>query len=246
VANKSSQVFFTAILSLIVSGLAVAQVVAQPYSWQSVTDISTLPVSSDTPQAQRFYAVLPTNVTLPNNTCGWIEIRCSGKNDTCFARLQNIGAAESQDDDKLSKQNLSKSVMGLSKALANYLRIDDQSSPIQWRFVENNNVRPGLWLKNEEQFIILTAIREKDSAKGGSSNPQTDLAKVRALYLQLYLKISEAEIYLRKADVKKAAEDLTNVLVQLKSIQKMAPSWEQVLVSKRIIDVRAQLLDINR
>jgi hypothetical protein len=40
----------------------------------------------------------------------------------------------------------------------------DKSVVISWRFVNANDVRPGVWLKCDEQALVYLAMHESDSA----------------------------------------------------------------------------------
>lgn len=224
---------FTVILSLVLGGLAAAEVTPAPDSWRDSTNVFILPPSSDSFQAKRFYVVLPMNETPPSGEEKWIEIKLLGDGRICYARWQ--------DADIAPEHNLPNDGVRLSTEAANYLGIHDQNSPIRWRPVTDDEVPPGMWLKAEEQAVVLTAIRESDAAKSGSTNPPTELQKLRSAYLTMYLELNEGEQDERHQDTKGEESAFSKALSQLQSLQQMAPSWERVLVLKRIKDANDKL-----
>jgi hypothetical protein len=54
--------------------------------------------------------------------------------------------------------------LSVSPAVADYLHLDGKGSAItSWRFVDEENVRPGAWLKYDEQAILYAALHAQDS-----------------------------------------------------------------------------------
>jgi hypothetical protein len=186
--------------------------------------------------------VLPSHLNSPGEKEGWIEIMCPDGNHTCFAKWRE-GTASAKPDNMSG--HVREGSLGISQAVAHYLNANDPHSPVRWRLVDGNNVRPGKWLKEEEQSIVLTAIRDADAAKDGATNTSAEPFKLRALYLGLYLKINEAEHEEKSGDIKKTSQTFSEVLGELDAIQQMAPAWEQVLVAHRIEDVQAKLSELN-
>jgi hypothetical protein len=232
-AIRPHHVVFAVISSLILGGLVAAEVTPTADTWQDSTNVFILPPSSDSFQAKQFYVVLPANETPPSGGEKWIEIKRVEDGRICYARWHDADAAPDH--------TIPNSGVLLSTEAANYLGIHDQNSPIQWRPVTDDKVPPGVWLKREEVAVLLTAIRESDAAKSGSSNPPTELQKLRAAYLTMYLQINEAEQDAAHKDTKSEEAAFSKALSQLQSLQQMAPTWERALVLKRIHDAEQRL-----
>jgi hypothetical protein len=232
VAKRAYHFVSAVISSLILGVVAAAHATELPGSWRDSTDVFILP-PSDSFEAKRFYVVLPLNETPPSGEERWIKIIYSEDNHFCFARWQ--------DADIALGHNLPNGGVLLSAGVADYLSIRDQHSQIRWRSVTDDEVPPGMWLKAEEQAVVLTAIRESDAAKRGSTNPSTELQKLRSTYLTMYLELNEGEQDAAHKDTKSEEAAFSKALALLQSLQQMEPTWEQVLVSKRIYDAEQKL-----
>ena len=45
-------------------------------------------------------------------------------------------------------------------AVGAYLKLPSSNSMVSWRFVDDDDVRPGPWLKLDEQAVIFTALHQ--------------------------------------------------------------------------------------
>jgi hypothetical protein len=101
----------------------------------------------------------------------WIEIKNSyGR--VCFAQWE--AAAPSPADDASyvfgNSRPVARSGLRVSPAVAKYLGIDD-TAITSWHFVDDADVRPGMWLRYDEQAILFSALREQ--MKGASGAPSS-------------------------------------------------------------------------
>jgi hypothetical protein len=65
--------------------------------------------------------------------------------------------------------------LDVSPAVAQYLNIDGRNRLTSWRFVDDADVRPGAWLKLDEQAVLYTALHQLKN-----SSPSSDLPIQRA------------------------------------------------------------------
>ena len=52
--------------------------------------------------------------------------------------------------------------ISVSPAVAEYLALNDKNPVVSWRFSNAEDVRPGPWLKLDEQAVIFTALHEQN------------------------------------------------------------------------------------
>jgi hypothetical protein len=93
----------------------------------------------------------------------WVELKNS-RGDDCFAQWEDAwpgGNAQPEYvfGDKLP-QNPAEPAIDVSPAVAAYLGLADAGPKIvSWRFVDEANVRPGAWMKLDEQAVIYMAMK---------------------------------------------------------------------------------------
>ncbi len=93
----------------------------------------------------------------------WVQIKnAAGK--SCFAQWDDVGPGRTDaveyvfgDDDAGSRPGLD-----ISPAVAQYLGIDGRAIT-SWRFVDEEDVKPGEWLKYNEMALLYRAINEAKS-----------------------------------------------------------------------------------
>jgi hypothetical protein len=92
----------------------------------------------------------------------WIEIK-NGRGDDCFAQWEDVGPRATDEaayvfgNEGPGQDN--PPGLCISPAVADYLRLTgDATTPVSWRFVDDQNVRPGAWLKLDEQAVIYRAL----------------------------------------------------------------------------------------
>jgi len=141
-----------------------------------------------------FYVALPFNdVTNPKLArqwmpSGWAKPAQEGKSDSackgrwleiknragrvCFAQWEDVGPIRTDDAAYVFGPNRPAASRGLdiSPAVAKYLGVDS-SALLSWRFVDDDEVQPGMWLRYDEQAVLFSALRQQShAAKGDSSS----------------------------------------------------------------------------
>ncbi len=90
----------------------------------------------------------------------WVELK-NARGDDCFAQWEDAGPTG---NDRASYvfgadgPGKDESGIGLSPAVADYLGMNSKAPGVSWRFVDETNVRPGQWLKLDEQAVMYTAM----------------------------------------------------------------------------------------
>jgi hypothetical protein len=101
----------------------------------------------------------------------WVEIK-NRAGRTCFAQWEDVGPLRYDHAEYVfgpeRPDTLTRAGLDVSPAVALYLSIDRHGAGItSWRFVDDDDVQPGLWLKYGEQAILFQAI--KDQTRRGST-----------------------------------------------------------------------------
>jgi hypothetical protein len=98
----------------------------------------------------------------------WVEIK-NAQGDICYAQWEDVGPLGYQDAEYVfggaRPVGLGDNRAGLdvSPAVADYLHVNDRNRYMSWRFVDDEDVRPGAWLKLDEQAVIYTALHQMKS-----------------------------------------------------------------------------------
>jgi len=97
----------------------------------------------------------------------WIEIKTEdGKGHICYAQWEDVGPFHNDDADYVfgpSKDGPSHGAgLTVSPAVAQYLMLGKEkgTNTTRWRFVDAEDVPPGVWLKYDEQAVIYTAMHQ--------------------------------------------------------------------------------------
>ena len=99
----------------------------------------------------------------------WVEIK-NGKGDVCYAQWEDVGPLRYDHAEYVFGSErpigLGDDHAGLdvSPAVADYLNINDRNRYTSWRFVDDEDVRPGAWLKLDEQAVLYTALHQLKSS----------------------------------------------------------------------------------
>jgi hypothetical protein len=103
----------------------------------------------------------------------WIEIK-NRAGRTCFAQWEDVGPINTDDAEYVFGPYRPSASRGLdvSPAVAKYLGIDS-TAITSWRFVDDDDVQPGMWLRYNEQAILFQAL--KDQAR--RNTPLQDLSQ---------------------------------------------------------------------
>jgi hypothetical protein len=91
----------------------------------------------------------------------WIEIKNSAGR-TCFAQWEDVGPINTDDAEYVFGPYRPSATRGLdvSPAVAKYLGIDS-TAITSWRFVDDDDVQPGMWLRYNEEAILFQALKEQ-------------------------------------------------------------------------------------
>jgi hypothetical protein len=95
----------------------------------------------------------------------WVEIKVEdGTGRTCYAQWEDVGPLRydhaeyvfgSQRPDTYTRAGLD-----VSPAVAQYLSVNEKNRLTRWRFVDDEDVPPGVWLKYDEQAVLYKALHE--------------------------------------------------------------------------------------
>jgi hypothetical protein len=93
----------------------------------------------------------------------WVEIK-NAQGETCYAQWEDVGPlrydhAEYVFGDE-RPDTYTRAGLDVSPAVADYLNINGRNRLTRWRFVDDTDVKPGLWLKYDEEALIFKAMHE--------------------------------------------------------------------------------------
>ena len=99
----------------------------------------------------------------------WIEIK-NRAGRVCFAQWEDAGPGASDDVAYVfgNAKPAASSGLGISPAVAKYLGVDS-SAYTSWRFVDDEDVLPGMWLRYDEQAILFNALHEQQKSQPASA-----------------------------------------------------------------------------
>jgi len=110
----------------------------------------------------------------------WVEIK-NRQGDVCYAQWEDVGPLRYDHaeyvfgDERPIGMGDDHAGLDVSPAVAQYLNIDGRNRLTSWRFVDDADVRPGAWLKLDEQAVLYTALHQLKN-----SSPSSDLPIQRA------------------------------------------------------------------
>jgi len=99
----------------------------------------------------------------------WLEIKNS-TGRVCFAQWEDVGPINTDDAAYVFGPNRPAEIRGLtiSPAVAKYLGVDS-TAILSWRFVDDDDVQPGMWLRYDEEAILFSALlQQKDALKAAA------------------------------------------------------------------------------
>jgi len=105
----------------------------------------------------------------------WVWIK-NANGRSCFAQWEDVGPlrydhAEYVFGDE-RPDTYTRAGLDISPAVAQYLGIDGNRRAItSWRFVDDEDVPPGAWLKYDEQAVIFTALQQLKRSGSSSDLP---------------------------------------------------------------------------
>jgi hypothetical protein len=92
----------------------------------------------------------------------WVELK-NARGTVCYAQWEDAGAKTDEAEYVLGGAAAPKAAgpgIELSPAVATYLGLPGNAMTVAWRFVEDAEVRPGAWMKLDEQALIYKAMDE--------------------------------------------------------------------------------------
>jgi hypothetical protein len=89
----------------------------------------------------------------------WVELK-NARGDVCFAQWEDVGPGADAQPEYVFAEGAPKSPgIDVSPAVAAYLNLTNAGPKIvSWRFVDDAEVRPGAWMKLDEQAVIYVAM----------------------------------------------------------------------------------------
>ncbi len=92
----------------------------------------------------------------------WVEIK-SRSGRVCFAQWEDVGPVVTDDAEYVFGGAPPSAMQGrgldVSPAVAKYLGFES-AAYTSWRFVDDGDVAPGMWLRYDEQALLFRAIKE--------------------------------------------------------------------------------------
>jgi hypothetical protein len=104
----------------------------------------------------------------------WVEIK-NAAGRICFAQWEDVGPLRSDHAEYVfgndRPNTYTRAGLDISPAVAQYLNIDENHKAItSWKFVDDEDVPPGQWLKYDEQAVIFTAMHQLKNSTSTSSD----------------------------------------------------------------------------
>jgi hypothetical protein len=102
----------------------------------------------------------------------WVEIK-NAQGRPCYAQWEDVGPLRYDHAEYVfgpeRPDTYTRAGLDVSPAVAQYLDIDGGKRAItSWRFVDDEDVPPGAWLKYDEQAVIYTALHQMRNSKPSS------------------------------------------------------------------------------
>jgi hypothetical protein len=93
----------------------------------------------------------------------WVEIK-TGSGRVCYAQWEDVGPLVSDHPQYVfgpeRPETLTRAGLDVSPAVAKYLGFES-TALTSWRFVDDDDVQPGMWLRYDEQAILFQALKEQ-------------------------------------------------------------------------------------
>ena len=104
----------------------------------------------------------------------WVEIKTEdGSGHVCFAQWEDVGPLRYDHAEYVfgpeRPDTYTRAGLDVSPAVADYLGLNkDKKSTTRWRFVDDEDVLPGQWLKLDEQALLYQAMQHMNSTAPSS------------------------------------------------------------------------------
>ena len=93
----------------------------------------------------------------------WVEVKNSDGR-SCFAQWEDVGPLRFDHAEYVfgpeRPTTYTRAGLDVSPAVAQYLGIDGKNRITRWRFVDDEDVPPGVWLKYDEQAVLYAALHQ--------------------------------------------------------------------------------------
>lgn len=93
----------------------------------------------------------------------WLEIK-NAQGETCYAQWEDVGPLRYDHAEYVFGEErpdtYSRAGLDVSPAVADYLNITGKNCLTRWRFVDDADVQPGMWLKYDEEALIFKAMHD--------------------------------------------------------------------------------------
>ncbi len=97
----------------------------------------------------------------------WVQIK-NAQGRSCYAQWEDVGPLVSDHAEYVfgpeRPDTLTRAGLDVSPAVAQYLGLDGNNRITSWRFVDDEDVRPGEWLKYDELALLYKAMHEQKSS----------------------------------------------------------------------------------
>jgi hypothetical protein len=105
----------------------------------------------------------------------WVQIK-NAQGRSCYAQWEDVGPLRYDHAEYVfgpeRPDTYTRAGLDVSPAVAQYLDINENNRAItSWRFVDDEDVPPGQWLKYDEQAVIFTALHQLKSSASSSTLP---------------------------------------------------------------------------
>jgi hypothetical protein len=104
----------------------------------------------------------------------WVEIK-NQAGRSCFAQWEDVGPLRYDQAEYVfgseRPDTYTRAGLDVGPAVIQYLNLNDKNPITSWRFVDDEDVPPGVWLKYDEQALLFRALHELKASASTRSLP---------------------------------------------------------------------------
>jgi len=110
----------------------------------------------------------------------WVEIKTEdGSGHVCYAQWEDVGPLRYDHAEYVfgseRPDTYTRAGLDVSPAVADYLGMnEDKKGMTRWRFVDDEDVPPGVWLKYDEQALLYSALQQLENHPKPAQSMQRD------------------------------------------------------------------------
>jgi hypothetical protein len=98
----------------------------------------------------------------------WVEIKSEDSGHICYAQWEDVGPLRYDHAEYVfgseRPDTYTRAGLDVSPAVYDYLGMKDMKKPMmRWKFVDDDDVPPGQWLKLDEQAVLYEALHHKNA-----------------------------------------------------------------------------------